>query len=82
MRISFDDMFIFVSIAPLKLHSLDVDIFALRSNQGVCIVLHVGPNNLCYVTRHFFFSLCPDVTFYKTLTSLSTVFIKGHVGFL
>ena len=30
----------------------------------------------------FYFSLFPHVTFYKTLTSLSTVFIKGHVGFL
>ncbi len=29
------------------------------------------------------FSLCPHVTFYKTLTSLfSTVFIKGHIRFL
>ncbi len=27
-------------------------------------------------------SLCRHVTFYKTLTSLSTVFIKGHVGLL
>ena len=31
----------------------------------------------CYVTRHFLFSLCRHVTFYKTLTSLSTVFKKG-----
>ncbi len=30
----------------------------------------------------FIFSLCRHVTFYKTLTSLSTVFIKGHVRFL
>ncbi len=48
--------------------------------------LHVGPNNFCYVTRQgtsrFIVSLYPHVTFYKTLTSLSTVFIKGHVGFL
>ncbi len=36
---------------------------------------------LCH-TSLFIFSLCPHVTFYKTLTSLSTVFIKGHVGFL
>ncbi len=43
----------------------------------------MGPNNLCYVTRYvLFFSLCPHVTFDKTLTSLSTVFIKGHVWFL
>ena len=43
----------------------------------------MGPNNLSYVTRHFlFFYLCRHVTFYKTLASLSTVFIKGHVGFL
>ncbi len=43
----------------------------------------MGPNNLCYVTCHFlFFFLCPHVTFYKALTSLSTVFIKGYVGFL
>ncbi len=27
-------------------------------------------------------SLCPHVTFYKTLTSLSTVFIKGHIELL
>ncbi len=39
----------------------------------------MGPNNLC--TSLFIFSLCPHVTFYKTLTSLSTVFIKGH-GFV
>ncbi len=44
----------------------------------------MGPNNLCYVTRHFlFFSLYPYVTFYKTLTSFSAVFIKiMEVGFL
>ncbi len=36
---------------------------------------------LCH-TSLFIFSLCHHVTFYKTLTSLSTVFIKGHVGFL
>ncbi len=36
---------------------------------------------LCH-TSLFIFSLCPHVTFYKTLTSLSTVVIKGHVGFL
>ncbi len=36
---------------------------------------------LCH-TSLVIFSLCPHVTFYKTLTSLSTVFIKGHVGFL
>ncbi len=30
----------------------------------------------------FYFSLCHHVTFYRTLTLLSTVFIKGHVGFL
>ncbi len=37
-----------------------------------------------YAMSHvtFYFSLCPHVTFYKTLTSLSTVFIKGHIGFL
>ncbi len=29
-----------------------------------------------------FFALCRHVTFYKTLTSLSTVFIKAHVGLL
>ncbi len=45
--------------------------------------LHTGPNNICYITRHFlFFSMCPHVTFYKALMSLSTVIIKGHVGFL
>ncbi len=33
-------------------------------------------------TSLFSFSLCPHVTFYKTLTSLSTVFIKAHVGLL
>ncbi len=42
------------------------------------IGLHMGPNH----TSLFGFSLCPHVTFYKTLMSLSTVFIKGHVGFL
>ncbi len=43
----------------------------------------MGPNNLCHVTHHFlFFSLCRHVTFYKTLTSLSTVFIKAHIRFL
>ncbi len=44
----------------------------------------MGPDNLCYVTRHllFFPYVSHHVTFYKTLTSLSTVFIKGHVGFL
>ncbi len=42
----------------------------------------MGPNNLCYVTCHFlFFSLCPHVTFCKTLRSRSTVFIKGHGGY-
>ena len=42
-----------------------------------------GPNNICWVTHHsLIFSLCPDVTFYKTLTSISTVFIKGHVEFV
>ena len=48
------------------------------------IGLHMGPNNLCYICRTslFIFSLCHHVTFYKTLTSLSTVFIKGHVGCL
>ncbi len=36
---------------------------------------------LCH-TSLFIFSLCSHVIFYKTLMSLSTVFIKGHVGFL
>ncbi len=36
---------------------------------------------LCH-TSLFIFSLCRHVTFYKTLMSLSTVFIKGHVGLL
>ncbi len=36
----------------------------------------------CYVTHHFLLSLCPRVTFYKTLMSLSAVFIKGHIWFL
>ena len=31
-------------------------------------------------TSLFIFSLCHHVTFYKTLTSLSTVSIKAHVG--
>ncbi len=37
-----------------------------------------------YAMSHvtFILSLCRHVTFYKTLTSLSTVFIKGHVGLL
>ncbi len=40
--------------------------------------LHMGRNNLCYVTRHFlFFTLCHHVTFYKSLTSLSTVYIES-----
>ncbi len=36
---------------------------------------------IIYAMSHvtFYFSLCPHFTFYKTLTSLSTVFIKGHV---
>ena len=34
---------------------------------------------LCH-TSLFIFSLCRDVTFYKTFASLSTVFIKAHVG--
>ncbi len=33
-------------------------------------------------TSLFIFSLCRYVTFYKALTSLSTVFIKCHVGIL
>ncbi len=36
---------------------------------------------LCH-TSLFIFSLCRHVTFYKTLTSLSTVFIKAQVGLL
>ncbi len=36
---------------------------------------------LCH-TSLFILSLCHQVTFYKTLTSLSIVFIKGHVGLL
>ncbi len=41
---------------------------------------------LCH-TSLFIFSLCPHVTFYKTLTRLDNTFksdvaIKGHVGFL
>ncbi len=36
---------------------------------------------LCH-TSLFIFPYVPNVTFYKTLASLSTVFIKGHVGFL
>ncbi len=42
----------------------------------------MGPNNLCYVTRHFLFFPYVSITFYKTLRSLSTAFIKGHVGLL
>ncbi len=37
---------------------------------------------LCHTLSLFIFSLCPHVTVYKTLTSLSTAFIKGRVGFL
>ncbi len=37
------------------------------------IGLHMGPNNLCYMSL-FIFSLCRHGTLYKTLTSLSTVF--------
>ena len=44
--------------------------------------LHMGLNNLWYVTRHFLVLPMSHVTFYKTLTSLSTVFIKDHVGHL
>ncbi len=44
--------------------------------------LHMGPNNLCYVTRHFLYFPMSPCHFYKTLTSLSTVFIKGHVRLL
>ncbi len=33
-------------------------------------------------TSLFIFSLCRHVTFYKTLMSLSTVFVKAHVGLL
>ena len=40
----------------------------------------MGPNNLCHMS--LIFSFCPHVTFYKTLMSLSTVFIKGQVGVL
>ncbi len=36
---------------------------------------------LCH-TLLFILSQCCHVTFYKTLTSLSTVFIKGHIGLL
>ncbi len=36
---------------------------------------------LCHKSL-FIFYLCPHVTFYKTLTSLYTVVIKGHVRFL
>ena len=35
----------------------------------------MGPDNLCYVTGHFFlFCLCHHVTSYKTLTSLSSFY--------
>ncbi len=55
----------------------------VKGNICACVGLHMGPNNLCYVTGHFLFSpYVLHVTFYKTLTSLSTVFIKGHVGLL
>ena len=40
---------------------------------------------IIYAMSHitYYFSLCPHhVTFYKTLTSLPTVFIKAHVGLL
>ena len=56
-----------------------------KSMPGIrSLGLHMGPNNFCYVTRHFlFFSICRHVTFYKTLPgSLSTVFIKAHVRLL
>ncbi len=36
---------------------------------------------LCHMSL-FIFSLCRHVTFYKSLTSLSTVFIKAHVELL
>ncbi len=58
----------------------DVQRLVFRSrapNLLLRIGLHVGPNNI-YAMSHvtFYFSLCPHVTFYKTLTSLSTVFYK------
>ncbi len=39
----------------------------------------MGPNNLCYVTRHFLSFPYVPMSLFKTLMSLSTVFIKGHV---
>ncbi len=47
----------------------------------------MGSNNLCYITHHFlFFPYVPimtHVTFYKTFVRVtSTIFIKGHVGFI
>ncbi len=57
--------------------------FVMRLSFTTCSLgLHMGPNNLCYVTHHFLFFPYVPVTFYKTLTSLSTFFIKGHVGLL
>ncbi len=43
----------------------------------------MGANNLSYVTRHFlFFPYVAMSLFIRPLTSLSTVFIKSHVGLL
>ncbi len=62
----------------------DTEVAMLNLSLLPCIGLYMGPNNLCYVTCHFlFFPYVPMSLFYKTLMSLSTVFIKGrHVRFL
>ncbi len=41
-----------------------------------------GSKFMLFYTSLFIFSLCPHATFYKTLTSLSKVFIKSHVRFI
>ncbi len=50
--------------------------YAVKGSTWVQIIY------MLYHTSLFIFSLCRHVTFYKTLTSLSTVFIKVHVELL
>ena len=73
-----------MKLALEKADAISIWNIALHVYKG----LHMGPNNVCYVTRHFlFFSrLCRNVTFDKSLTSLSIAsvvfFIKVHVGMI
>ncbi len=72
----------YLIVTSVSLISLDLDKSSQNLSKQIILGLHMGPNHLCYVTSLFIFFLCPHVTFYKTLTSLSTLFIKGHIGFL